>query len=187
MSERYKYVVDEDDEVVESCRMCGLIVPVLKMSIYGMLDDQTMGRVDRYLCEFCAHMTSETKQQISVVGNLILDAITGRKPLFKGQQMDNPNQIQPINGRILIRRDDPESVTKGGIVLPDTAKEKRVRRGVILALGEGKKRDDGTREPFSVTVGQKVVFTTYAGSDFNHDGKDLLMINEDDILGYIVE
>ena len=75
-------------------------------------------------------------------------------------------------------------MTRGGIVLPDSAKEKP-RRGTILALGDGKVLDDGTRADFQVKIGDVVLFSSYGGTEIKVDGEDLLIMKESDILGII--
>ncbi len=91
-------------------------------------------------------------------------------------------QIKPLGDRILVKRVEPEAKTKGGIVLPDTAKEKP-REGVVLALGEGRLLDDGKRAPFTVKVNDRVLFSSYAGTEVKWDGEEFLILGEDDILG----
>ncbi|MBL8693858.1 MAG: co-chaperone GroES [Planctomycetes bacterium] len=90
--------------------------------------------------------------------------------------------IKPLGDRILVKRVEAEEKTKGGIVLPDTAKEKP-REGMVLALGEGRLLDDGKRAPFSVKVNDRVLFSSYAGTEVKWDGEEYLILGEDDILG----
>ena len=92
--------------------------------------------------------------------------------------------MRPLGERALIRRLPPEDKTSGGIVLPDTAKEKP-ESGVVLALGPGKMLDNGTRAPIQVTVGDKVLFASYAGTNVKIDGDEYLLINESDILAIV--
>ncbi len=93
-------------------------------------------------------------------------------------------KVKPLNDKVLVRRLEAEEVTRGGIVLPDTAKEKP-KEGKVLALGEGKPLDDGTRAPFQVKVGDHVLFSSYAGTDIKIDGEEYLILAEDDILAVI--
>lgn len=91
-------------------------------------------------------------------------------------------KLKPLGDRILIKRVEAEEKTKGGIVLPDTAKEKP-REGVVLALGEGRALENGTRAPFTVKVNDRVLFSSYAGTEVKWDGEEFLVLNEDDIIG----
>ena len=77
--------------------------------------------------------------------------------------MANP-KVKPLNDKVLVKRLEAEDVTKGGIVLPDTAKEKP-KEGKVLSLGDGKLLDDGKRAPFQVQVGDRVIFSSYAGTE----------------------
>jgi chaperonin GroES len=92
--------------------------------------------------------------------------------------------IQPIGDRVLIEREPSEEKTPGGIVLPDTAKDKP-KRGKVISLGEGRLLRDGTRAPFQVKVGDRVVFSAYAGEELKVDDRELLLMREDDILAII--
>ncbi len=93
-------------------------------------------------------------------------------------------KIKPLNDHILVRRVEAESRTKGGIVLPDTAKEKP-REGIVLALGDGKLLDDGKRLEFQVKPEDRIIFSSYAGTEIKIDGEDLLLVREDEILAVI--
>ena len=93
-------------------------------------------------------------------------------------------KIRPLADKILVKRLEAEDVTKGGIVLPDAAKEKP-KSGKIVAVGEGKLLDDGTRAPFTVKKGDEVIFTSYAGTEIKIDGKELLIMSEDDVLAIV--
>lgn len=92
--------------------------------------------------------------------------------------------ITPLNEKIVIERTAAEDKTAGGIILPDNAKEKP-KQGKILSLGEGKVLESGKRAPFQVKVGDKVLFTSYAGNEVTVDGKELLVMTEDDILAIL--
>ncbi len=104
------------------------------------------------------------------------------------KKVDNENtkqlSIQPIGDRILIERESAEEKTAGGIVLPDTAKDKP-KRGKVISVGEGRLLRDGTRAPFQVKVGDRVLFSAYAGEEFKIDDRELLLMREDDILAII--
>ena len=93
-------------------------------------------------------------------------------------------KIKPLNDRVLIRRLEGREQVKGGIIIPDTAKEKP-QEGEVIAVGEGKLDDNGKRIPMAVKKGDKVLFAKYAGSDIKLDDEDHLILREDDILGII--
>ena len=93
-------------------------------------------------------------------------------------------KIRPLADKVLIQRVEAESVTAGGIVLPDTAKEKP-QRGKVVNIGDGKLLDDGSRTKFQVKKGDSVLFTSYAGTDVNIDGKDYMIMSESDIMAII--
>ena len=93
-------------------------------------------------------------------------------------------KIKPLNDKILVKRLEAEEVTKGGIVLPDAAKEKP-KEGTVLALGDGKLLDDGQRALFQVKVGDQILFTSYAGTDIKIDGEEYMILSEDDILAVV--
>lgn len=92
--------------------------------------------------------------------------------------------IKPLGDHILVQRLAAEAKTKGGIVLPDTAKEKP-KEGTVIALGQGRLLDNGTRIPFTVKVNDRVLFSSYSGNEIKWDGEEYLIIGEDDILGVI--
>jgi len=92
--------------------------------------------------------------------------------------------IRPLGDRVLVQRMEAEERTAGGILLPDTAKEKP-KEGRVIALGNGKVLDNGERSEFSVKVGDRVLFTAYGGTDVKYDGDEYLIMREDDILGVI--
>lgn len=93
--------------------------------------------------------------------------------------------IKPLGDRVLIKQIASEEVTKGGIVLPDTAKEKP-QEGEVLAVGPGKLLDNGQRAPMEVKAGDRVLFAKYAGSEIKQDGEEYMILNsERDILAVI--
>ena len=92
--------------------------------------------------------------------------------------------IVPLGDRVLIKPLETEEKTKGGIVLPDTAKEKP-QEGEVIAVGKGKTLDDGTVRPLEVKVGDKVLYGKYAGTEIKIDGEEHLIAREDDILAII--
>ena len=93
-------------------------------------------------------------------------------------------KIRPLADKVLVQRLEAESKTAGGIVLPDTAKEKP-QRGKVVSVGEGKLLDDGTRRKIQIKKGDMVLFTSYAGTDIKLDGKDYLIMDESDIMAVI--
>jgi chaperonin GroES len=92
--------------------------------------------------------------------------------------------IRPLHDRILVKRLEEEQKTKGGIIIPDTAKEKPME-GEIVAVGKGKIAEDGKLIKLDVAAGDKVLFSKYAGTEVKIDGTDYLIMREDDILGII--
>uniref|UniRef100_A0A7C4EJ27 Co-chaperonin GroES n=1 Tax=Fundidesulfovibrio putealis TaxID=270496 RepID=A0A7C4EJ27_9BACT len=93
-------------------------------------------------------------------------------------------KLKPLNDRVLVKRLEEELVTKGGIIIPDSAKEKPMR-GEVIAVGPGKLADDGKRTALAVKAGDKVLFNKYAGTEIKIDGEEHLMMREDDILAVI--
>ena len=92
--------------------------------------------------------------------------------------------LKPLGDRIVVRPTPREEMTKSGIVLPDTVKE-RPQEGTILAVGPGRTLDDGTKEPIEVSVGQKILFQKYAGTEFKLDDEELLILSQKDVLAVI--
>ena len=90
--------------------------------------------------------------------------------------------IRPLHDRVIIRRLDEAEQKRGGIIIPDTAKEKP-QQGEVIAAGEGKIRDDGTRQPLDVKPGDRVLFGKYSGSEVKLDDEEYLIMREDEILG----
>ena len=93
-------------------------------------------------------------------------------------------KVKPLGDRVLVKRLDAEEVTKGGIILPDAAQEKP-REGRVIALGEGRVLDDGQRAEFQIKKNDRVIFSSYAGTEIKVDGDDLLILGEDDILAIV--
>ncbi len=92
--------------------------------------------------------------------------------------------LRPLSDRVVVKRMEEEKTTAGGIVLPDSAKEKPAK-GEILAVGEGKRADNGNIMPMSVKVGDKVLFGKYVGQEVKVDGADVLVMREDDIIAIL--
>ena len=93
-------------------------------------------------------------------------------------------KIRPLADKVLIKRLEAENMTKGGIFLPDSAKEKP-RRGKVVSLGDGKLLDDGKRSDFQVKVNDLVLFTSYGGTEIKIDGEEYLIMDESDILAVL--
>ena len=93
-------------------------------------------------------------------------------------------KIRPLGEKVLIERMEAEETTRGGIVLPDTAKEKP-QRGTVLAVGDGKMLDDGTRAASQVRKGDKVLFASYGGTEIKVEGDEYLLMDESDILAIL--
>ena len=93
-------------------------------------------------------------------------------------------KIRPLNDRILVKRLEGEEKTAGGIIIPDSAKEKPAE-GEVMAVGPGKLNEAGQRVALNVAVGARVLFSKYGGTDVKLDGEDYLIMREDDILGVV--
>ena len=93
-------------------------------------------------------------------------------------------KIRPLQDRIIIKRVKEEEKTKGGIIIPDTAKEKPIE-GEVVAVGKGKILEDGTVRPLDVKAGDRVLFGKYSGTEVKLEGEETLIVREDDILGVI--
>jgi chaperonin GroES len=93
-------------------------------------------------------------------------------------------KFRPLHDRLLVQRLDEEAKTKGGIIIPDTAKEKP-QQGRVLAVGPGRRDDKGELIPLDVRVGDKVMFAKYAGTEIKIDGEDRVILREEDILAVI--
>lgn len=93
-------------------------------------------------------------------------------------------KIRPLQDRVIVKRLEEETKTAGGIIIPDSAKEKP-QRGEIVAAGPGKKNEAGKLQPLDVKKGDKVLFSKYAGTEIKVDGEELLIMREDDIMGVI--
>nr|WP_321466390.1 co-chaperone GroES [uncultured Desulfobulbus sp.] len=93
-------------------------------------------------------------------------------------------KIRPLNDRILVKRLEGEEKTAGGIIIPDSAKEKPAE-GEIVAVGPGKLNDAGERVAMDVAVGDRILFSKYGGTEVKLDGEDFLIMREDDILGVV--
>lgn len=93
-------------------------------------------------------------------------------------------KVRPLQDRILVKRIQEEEKTKGGIIIPDAAKEKP-QEGIVVAVGDGKVLDNGTRVAPGVKAGDKILFGKYSGTEIKVDGEEHLILREDDILGIV--
>ena len=93
-------------------------------------------------------------------------------------------KIRPLHDRILVKREEEKEVKKGGIIIPDTAKEKP-QEGKVIAVGNGKVNDEGKKVPLDVKAGDKILFGKYSGSEIKLNGDEHLIMREDDILGVV--
>ena len=92
--------------------------------------------------------------------------------------------IRPLHDRLIVKRFEEEEKTKGGIIIPDNAKEKP-QQGEVIAIGNGKVQDDGKKVPLDVKKGDRVLFGKYSGTEVKIDGTEYLMMREEDILGIV--
>ncbi len=93
-------------------------------------------------------------------------------------------KLRPLNDRILVKRVEEKEVTKGGIIIPDTAKEKPAE-GKVVAVGNGKLGEDGKRIPLEIKKGDRILFGKYGGAEISLDGEEYLIMNEGEVLGVI--
>ncbi len=93
-------------------------------------------------------------------------------------------KVRPLHDRVIVKRVEEEDKTKGGIIIPDTAKEKPVE-GKVVAVGKGKIPDDGNQQPLEVKEGDKVLFGKYAGTEINIEGDEHLIMREEDIIAIV--
>ena len=92
--------------------------------------------------------------------------------------------FRPLGDRVLVRRVEEEQKTRGGIIIPDTAKEKP-QEGEVIAVGPGARDEDGKRQPLDVNAGDRILFGKWSGTEVRIDGEDLLIMKESDILGVV--
>ena len=93
-------------------------------------------------------------------------------------------KVRPLHDRVIVKRVKEEEKTKGGIIIPDTAKEKPIE-GKVVAVGKGKVLENGTQQPLEVKKGDKILFGKYAGTEINIEGDEHLIMREDDIVAII--
>ncbi|MHC4078117.1 MAG: co-chaperone GroES [Planctomycetota bacterium] len=94
------------------------------------------------------------------------------------------NTIVPLGDRVLVKRLEADEVTKGGIILPDSAKEKP-REAKVISVGEGQLNDEGKRTPLTVKKGDRILFSAYGGTEIKVDGEDYMILSEDEVLAII--
>jgi chaperonin GroES len=94
------------------------------------------------------------------------------------------SKIRPLHDRLVVKRIEEKETIKGGIIIPDTAKEKP-QEGEVLAVGNGKTLDNGTKVPMDVKVGDKILFGKYSGTDIKIDGEEVLILREDEVLAIV--
>ena len=102
----------------------------------------------------------------------------------KSEQSCKGTKLQPLGDRVVIRRETAEEKTKGGLYLPDTAKDKPAR-GTVVSIGDGRLLDNGKRSTFQIKAGDKVLFLSYAGEEFKIGDDELLLMRESDVLAII--
>lgn len=93
-------------------------------------------------------------------------------------------ELKPLNDRVVLKRIEEEQRTSGGIIIPDTAKEKPIQ-GQVIAVGNGKVMEDGSRRPLDVKAGDRVLFGKYSGTEIKVEGEELVIMREDEILAII--
>ena len=104
--------------------------------------------------------------------------------MAKGNGTATAVKLQPLGDRVVVQPAEREETTKSGIVIPDTAKEKP-QRGSVIAVGKGRRDDDGDRIPMDVSVGDTVLFAKYAGTEFKFEEEEYLILSEKDILAKV--
>jgi chaperonin GroES len=100
------------------------------------------------------------------------------------ERSDTAMKVRPLYDRLLVRRIEEKETVKGGIIIPDTAKEKP-QEGKVIAVGNGKILENGTKVPLDVKAGDKILFGKYSGTDIKIDGKEVLILREDDVLAVL--
>jgi chaperonin GroES len=110
-----------------------------------------------------------------------MPGVRSRPPIGK---RGNTVKVRPLHDRLLVRRIEEKETAKGGIIIPDTAKEKP-QEGEVLAVGNGKILDNGTKVALDVKVGDKILFGKYSGTDIKIDGNEVLILREDEVLAVL--
>jgi chaperonin GroES len=109
---------------------------------------------------------------------------TSNKPAATSSNKKGGQMIRPLGDRVLVKRAEAEERTAGGILLPESAKDKP-KEGTVIAIGAGKTLDSGELSKFSVAVGDRILFSSYAGTEVKYGGEEFLIMREEDILGII--
>jgi chaperonin GroES len=110
--------------------------------------------------------------------------LSAKNPRISLKKERNLMKIRPLHDRVIVQRLEEEEKTKGGIIIPDTAKEKP-QEGKVIAVGPGKILENGTKTTLDVKVGDKILFGKYSGTEIKIEGEEFLMMREEDILGVI--
>jgi chaperonin GroES len=105
-------------------------------------------------------------------------------PALNTSLEENLMKIRPLQDRVIVKRVQEEEKTKGGIIIPDTAKEKPIE-GEVIAVGNGKVLEDGKVRPLDIRAGDRILFSKYAGTEVKIEGEDHLILREEDVLGVI--
>jgi chaperonin GroES len=113
-----------------------------------------------------------------------IQTILLKRKLFSGGTNPMAMNIRPLYDRIVVKRIEEQETVKGGIIIPDSAKEKP-QEGEVIAVGKGKRGDDGKLIPLEVQVGDRILFGKYSGNDIKIDGEEYLILREDEILGVL--
>jgi chaperonin GroES len=108
----------------------------------------------------------------------------GPNDIKNKEEVELEMKIRPLQDRVIVKRLEESETTKGGIIIPDSAKEQQAE-GEVIAVGPGKKDDDGKITPLDVKVGEKVIFSKYGGTEVKIEGVEHLIMREDDILGVV--
>jgi chaperonin GroES len=119
-----------------------------------------------------------------VLAEALIQKYVNLQGKLKGELQRMSTNITPLHDRVIVRRIEEGEQVRGGIIIPDTAKEKP-QEGEIVAAGQGKYREDGTRQPLDVKKGDRILFGKYSGSEIKIDGEELLIMREDEVLGII--
>jgi chaperonin GroES len=121
---------------------------------------------------------------VYVIGDFGSTSFLNQHEIYCKERRDSGMKIRPLQDRIIVERLAEEEKTKGGIIIPDTAKEKPAE-GKVIAVGKGKVTDDGKLIKPDVKAGDRILFSKYAGSEVKVEGREYLIMREDDILGII--
>ena len=138
----------------------------------------------------CTLLTTEFRYATGYLSSFfpalhVKSLVTGRGPSRTlNDQIWSPMKVRPLHDRLIIQRLDEGEQIVGGIIVPDSAKEKP-QRGTVIAVGQGKVKEDGTRQPPDVKDGDTILFGKYSGQEIKIDGGDYLIMREDDVLAIV--